>query len=90
MGVYSKDGIEYPKGNMETYSFSELSKKGYWYKQSDWKKCRNYWRIFCTKKGNKDSGITHYARSEHHSNDNNGLVVGQVTNLKFILKELVV
>ncbi|HET9774695.1 MAG TPA: hypothetical protein VFP25_06905, partial [Nitrososphaeraceae archaeon] len=37
MGVYSKDGIDYPKGNMETYNFTELSKKGYWYKPTDWK-----------------------------------------------------
>ena len=36
MGVYSKDGIGYPKENMETYNFTELSKKGYWYKLSDW------------------------------------------------------
>ena len=37
MAVYSKDGIGYPKEHMETYNFTELSQKGYWYKPSDWK-----------------------------------------------------
>ena len=70
MGVYSKDGIDYPKGNMETYSFTELSKKGYWYKPSDWTNVEITGE-YLYKKG-EGSGITHYARSEHHSNVNNG------------------
>ncbi|MGD1834896.1 MAG: hypothetical protein ACPKQO_04165 [Nitrososphaeraceae archaeon] len=70
MGVYSKDGINYPKGNMETYSFTELSKKGYWYKPSDWKNVEITGE-YLYKKGD-GSGITHYARSEHHSNENDG------------------
>jgi hypothetical protein len=37
MGVYSKDGIGYPKRNMETYNFTELSKRRYWYRPTDWK-----------------------------------------------------
>lgn len=37
MSVYSKDGIGYSEGNMETYDFTKLSNKGYWYKPTDWK-----------------------------------------------------
>ena len=70
MGVYSKDGIGYPKGNMETYNFTELSKKGYWYKPSDWKNVEITGE-YLYKKG-IGPGITHYARSEHHSLINNG------------------
>ena len=70
MGVYSKDGIGYPKGNMETYNFTELSKKGYWYKPSDWKNVEITGEYLY--KGGEGPGITHYARSEHHSLINNG------------------
>ena len=70
MGIYSKDGIGYPKGNMETYDFTELSKKGYWYKHSDWKNVEITGE-YLYKKG-KGPGITHYARSEDHSTINNG------------------
>lgn len=65
MGVYSKDGIGYPKGNMETYNFTELSKKGYWYKPTDWKNVEITGE-YLYKKG-EGPGITHYARSEDHS-----------------------
>ena len=70
MGVYSKDGIGYPKGNMETYNFTELSKKGYWYKPTDWKNVEITGE-YLYKKG-EGPGITHYARSEDHSLINNG------------------
>ena len=70
MGVYSKDGIGYPKRNMETYNFTELSKKGYWYKPSDWKNVEITGE-YLYKKG-EGPGITHYARSEDHSTINNG------------------
>ena len=70
MGVYSKDGIGYPKENMETYDFTELSKKGYWYKPSDWKNVEITGE-YLFKEG-EGPGITHYARSEDHSLINNG------------------
>jgi len=70
MGVYSKDGINYPKGNMETYNFTELSKKGYWYKPTD-RKDVEITGEYLYKKG-EGPGITHYARSENHSKINNG------------------
>jgi hypothetical protein len=70
MGVYSKDGIDYHEGNMETYDFTDLSKKGYWYKPSDWKNVEITGE-YLYKKG-KGPGITHYARSEDHSTINNG------------------
>ena len=70
MGVYSKDGIGYPKENMQTYNFTELSKKGYWYKPSDWKNVEITGE-YLYKKG-QGSGITHYARSEDHSLLHNG------------------
>jgi hypothetical protein len=70
MGVYSKDGIDYQEGNMVTYDFTELSKKGYWYKPSDWKNVEITGE-YLYKKG-KGPGITHYARSEDHSTINNG------------------
>ncbi|HSF51027.1 MAG TPA: hypothetical protein VLA74_09740, partial [Nitrososphaeraceae archaeon] len=70
MGVYSKDGIGYPKGNMETYNFTELSKKGYWYKPTDWKNVEITGEYLY--KIGEGPGITHYARSEHHSLINNG------------------
>ena len=70
MGVYSKDGIGYPKRNMETYNFTELSKKGYWYKPTDWKNVEITGE-YLYKKG-EGPGITHYARSEDHSLINNG------------------
>lgn len=70
MGVYSKDGIGYPKGNMETYNFTELSKKGYWYKPTDWKNVEITGEYLY--KSGEGPGITHYARSEHHSLINNG------------------
>jgi hypothetical protein len=65
MGVYSKDGINYPKRNMETYDFTELSKRGYWYKPADWKNVEITGE-YLYKKG-KGPGITHYARSVDHS-----------------------
>ncbi|HJS64899.1 MAG TPA: hypothetical protein VJ767_08580, partial [Nitrososphaeraceae archaeon] len=70
MGVYSKDGIGYPKGNMETYNFTELSKKGYWYKPTDWKNVEITGEYLY--KIGEGPGITHYARSEDHSLINNG------------------
>jgi hypothetical protein len=70
MSVYSKNGIGYPEGNMETYSFTELSKKGYWYKPTDWKNVEVTGE-YLYKKG-EGPGITHYARSEDHSTINNG------------------
>jgi hypothetical protein len=72
MGVYSKDGIGYSKGNMETYNFTELSKKGYWYKPSDWKNVEITGEYLYKKGEGKGLGITHYARSEDHSKLNNG------------------
>jgi hypothetical protein len=70
MSVYSKNGIGYPEGNMETYSFTELSKKGYWYKSTDWKNVEVTGE-YLYKKG-EGPGITHYVRSEDHSTINNG------------------
>ncbi|MGI0000653.1 MAG: hypothetical protein ACRD6Q_05470, partial [Nitrososphaeraceae archaeon] len=70
MGVYTKDGIGYPKEHMETYNFTELSKKGYWYKPSDWKNVEITGE-YLYKEG-EGPGITHYARSEDHSTINNG------------------
>ncbi len=70
MSVYSKDGIGYQQGNMETYNFTELSKKGYWYKPSDWKNVEITGE-YLYKEG-EGPGITHYARSEDHSTINNG------------------
>lgn len=35
--MYSKDGIRYSEGSMNTYNFTKLSQRGYWYKPSDWK-----------------------------------------------------
>jgi len=70
MGVYSKDGIGYPKGNMETYNFTELSKKGYWYKPTDWKNVEITGEYLY--KIGKGPGITHYTRSEDQSTINNG------------------
>jgi hypothetical protein len=70
MSVYSKDGICYQEGTMETYNFTELSKIGYWYKPKDWKNVEITGE-YLYKKG-EGSGITHYARSEDHSTINNG------------------
>ena len=70
MGVYSKDGTSYTKVNMETYNFLELSKKGYWYKSTDWKNIEIIGE-YLYKEG-AGPGITHYARSEDHSLINNG------------------
>ena len=70
MSVYSKDGIGYQEGTMETYNFTELSKIGYWYKPEDWKNVEITGE-YLYKKG-EGSGITHYARSEDHSTINNG------------------
>jgi hypothetical protein len=70
MGVYSKDGIGYPKRNMETYNFTELSKRGYWYKPTDWKNVEITGEYLY--KGGEGPGITHYARSEDQSTINNG------------------
>jgi hypothetical protein len=70
MSVYSKDGIGYTQGNMQSYNFTFLSTQGYWYKSTDWKNVEitgEY--LLQSKKGN---GITHYARSEDHSVINNG------------------
>jgi hypothetical protein len=70
MSVYSKDGISYQEGNMETYNFTELSKIGYWYKPTDWKNVEITGE-YLYKKG-EGPGITQYARSEDHSTINNG------------------
>jgi hypothetical protein len=70
MGVYSKDGIGYPKEHMQTYNFTELSKKGYWYKPSDWKNVEITGE-YLYREG-EGPGITHYARSEDHSLLHNG------------------
>ena len=55
---------------METYNFTQSSKKGYWYKPSDWKNVEMTGE-YLYKKG-EGPGITHYARSEDHSLINNG------------------
>lgn len=70
ISVYSKDGIGYPEGNMETYNFTQLSNKGYWYKPSDWTNVEITGE-YLYREG-KGQGITHYARSEDHSKINNG------------------
>lgn len=70
MSVYSKDGIGYSEGNMETYDFTKLSNKGYWYKPTDWKNVEITGE-YLYREG-KGPGITHYARSEDHSTINNG------------------
>jgi len=70
MSVYSKDGIGYREGNMETYNFTQLSNKGYWYKPTDWKNVEITGE-YLYREG-KSPGITHYARSEDHSMMNNG------------------
>jgi hypothetical protein len=70
MGVYSKDGIGYPKRNMETYNFTELSKRGYWYKPTDWKNVEITGEYLY--KGGEGPGITHYSRSVDHSLLHNG------------------
>jgi hypothetical protein len=70
MSVYSKDGIGYQEGTMETYNFTELSHIGYWYKPTDWKNVEITGE-YLYKKG-EGPGITHYAQSEDHSTINNG------------------
>lgn len=70
MGVYSKDGMDYPKRNMTTYNYTELSKRGYWYNPTDWKNVEITGE-YLYKKGN-GPGITHYARSEDQVTINNG------------------
>jgi len=70
MSVYSEDGIGYEEGDMKTYDFSELSSSGYWYKPSDWKdvEITGEYRY----NGGDGPGITHYVRSEDHSNLHDG------------------
>lgn len=70
LSVYSKDGIGYKEGSMETYDFNQLSKKGYWYKPNDWKNVEITGEYHY--RGGKGQGITHYARSEDHSVLHNG------------------
>lgn len=85
LSVYSKDGIGYIEGSMDTYNFTHLSKKGYWYKPNDWKNVEitgeyNY-------RGGKGQGITHYVRSEDHSLLHIGCGGGQVIRTRSILME---
>ena len=65
LSVYSKDGIGYVEGSMDTYNFTKLSLKGYWYKPSDWKNAEITGEYHY--RGGNGQGITQYARSEDHS-----------------------
>lgn len=65
LSVYSKDGIGYPEGRMETYNFNKLSERGYWYKPNDWKNVEITGEYHY--RGGNGQGITHYVRSEDHS-----------------------
>jgi len=70
LSVYSKDGIGYVEGSMDTYNFTRLSTKEYWYKPNDWKNVEITGEYHF--KGGKGQGITHYVRSEDHSMLHNG------------------
>ena len=65
LSVYSKDGIGYVEGSMDTDNFTSLSLKGYWYKPSDWKNAEITGEYHY--RGGNGQGITQYARSEDHS-----------------------
>lgn len=49
MSVYSEDGVGYEEGSMKTYDFSELSSRGYWYKQVTGKMSKLQGNIFTKK-----------------------------------------
>lgn len=70
LSVFSKDGIGYVEGRMESYNFNKLTERGYWYKSSDWKNVEitGEYRY----KGGNGQGITHYVRSEDHSRLHDG------------------
>lgn len=70
MSVYSEDGVGYEEGSMKTYDFSDLSSRGYWYKPSDWKDVEITGEYLY--RGGDGLGITHYVRSEDHSNMHDG------------------
>lgn len=70
LSVYSKDGIESEDGNKDTYDFSELRQKGYWYKPTDWKNLEITGEYHHT--AGDGPGITHYVRSEDHSSLHDG------------------
>jgi hypothetical protein len=70
LSVYSKDGIDYDEGDMDTYDFSELSEKGYWHKPTDWKNVEITGEYHYT--GGDGPGITHFVRSEDHSSLHDG------------------
>lgn len=70
LSVYSRDGVGYTEGSMQTYNFTKLDSKGYWYKPNDWKNVEitGEYRY----RGGNGQGITHYVRSEDHSLLHNG------------------
>ena len=70
LSVYSEEGIGNNEGNMNTYDFSKLREKGYWHKPNDWKNVEitGEYRYG----GGDGPGITHYVRSEDHSNLHDG------------------
>jgi hypothetical protein len=70
LSVYSKDGIGYVEGSMDTYNFTKLSQRGYWYKSRDWKNVEITGEYHY--RGGKGQGITQYVRSEDHSLLHNG------------------
>lgn len=65
LSVYSKDGVGYNEGSMQTYNFTKLDFKGYWYKPNDWKNIAMTGEFHY--RGGNGQGITHYVRSEDHS-----------------------
>lgn len=70
ISVYSEDGIGNDEGNMGTYDFSELHEKGYWHKPTDWKNVEITGEYLHT--GGDGPGITHFVRSEDHSELHDG------------------
>jgi hypothetical protein len=70
LSVYSKGGVDYDEGTMDTYDFSKLAERGHWHKPSDWKNVEitGEYRY----NGGDGAGITHYARSEDHSSLHDG------------------